>query len=73
MADAPNCGVEEKIGHSGRDDRAGKRKLFLGQKDDFAGDLGFFEQFVGAGGFAKREPCGDDWLDFPVAQEIEKL
>jgi hypothetical protein len=26
MADAPNCGAEEKIGHSGRDDKTGKRK-----------------------------------------------
>jgi len=25
MADAPNCGAEEKIGHSGRDDN--RRKL----------------------------------------------
>jgi len=25
MADAPNCGAEEKIGHSGRDDRGKKR------------------------------------------------
>jgi hypothetical protein len=26
MADAPNCGAEEKIGHSGRDDSASKPK-----------------------------------------------
>jgi hypothetical protein len=26
MADAPYCGAEEKIGHSGRDDNKGKRK-----------------------------------------------
>ena len=26
MADAPNCGAGEKIGHSGRDDRAKKPK-----------------------------------------------
>jgi len=26
MADAPNCGAGEKIGHSGRDDRAKKTK-----------------------------------------------
>jgi len=24
MADAPNCGAEEKIGHSGRDDKSRK-------------------------------------------------
>jgi hypothetical protein len=24
MADAPNCGAEEKIGHSGRDDKTRK-------------------------------------------------
>jgi hypothetical protein len=26
MADAPNCGAEEKIGHSGRDDKARRRE-----------------------------------------------
>jgi hypothetical protein len=26
MADAPNCGAEKKIGHSGRDDKTRKRK-----------------------------------------------
>jgi hypothetical protein len=26
MADAPNCGAEEKIGHSGRDDGEDRRE-----------------------------------------------
>lgn len=35
--------------------------------------MGFLEQFVGAGGFAEREPSGDNRLNFAGCQEAEEL
>jgi hypothetical protein len=36
MVDAPNCGAEEKIGHSSRDDREERRKSQECRPFDFA-------------------------------------
>jgi hypothetical protein len=47
--------------------------LFLGEQDDFPGNLGAFEHLVGAGCFAKREFFGDDRLDSFVRKQAEEF
>lgn len=47
--------------------------LFLGEQDDFAGDLGLLEELICAGGFAERKLCGDDRLELAIGEKIEEF
>jgi len=54
--------------------RAGPRvALFLAEQNYFAGDLGLFEEFVGARGFAQRHPGGDDRLNLACGEHGKEL
>ena len=50
-----------------------RERSVSGKQHNLSGDLGLFQQFVGAGGFAKRKFNGDDWQDFFVLQKSKQF